>query len=242
MKKKTVNIMEILKESPKGTKLYSPLIGECLLMNIDTMNVDFPIEIGKQTDSNYFGLAFTADGRYFNSPESECLLFPSKVMKDWNRFTWKTGDVLVSDDHKKELIFDGFSDDYGSFKGRHLLWTDDDGNVNYEDSDCLYHTYCYSKEDPDAAICYINTLNERQRAIFNPYTLEMDPPKMDTRFKPFDKVLVRQSKHMPWMANIFACMSNLENYQCISGMWTMCIPYEGNEHLLGKVEEEKSGD
>ena len=30
------NIAEILKDAPKGTKLYSPIFGECILSNVGT--------------------------------------------------------------------------------------------------------------------------------------------------------------------------------------------------------------
>ena len=95
-----INIAEKLKDCPKGTKLYSPLFGE----------VEFVItEIGsiivKVLDNgiSYSNVTFTAEGKLYNIEQSECLLFPSKDNRDWNKFnltvnTFKPFDkVLVRD-------------------------------------------------------------------------------------------------------------------------------------------------
>ena len=51
--------------------------------------------------------------------------------------------------------------------------------------------------------------------------------------KPFDKVLVRDSKSSKWRANLFSHKNVNEPYYCVYASWNYCIPYEGNEHLLG---------
>ena len=58
--------------------------------------------------------------------------------------------------------------------------------------------------------------------------------------KPFDKVLVRDNKSSKWRANLFSHKNINEPYYCVYASWNYCIPYEGNEHLLGttnNVEE-----
>lgn len=61
--------------------------------------------------------------------------------------------------------------------------------------------------------------------------------KQQYEFKPFDKVLVRIDNKDMWCADFF---SNLKDgdfpYICVGGIYGQCIPYEGNEHLLGKTE------
>lgn len=56
-------------------------------------------------------------------------------------------------------------------------------------------------------------------------------PKVE--LKPFDKVLVRDDETSEWKANFYSQMGAFGGYECISGVWGDCIPYEGNEHLLG---------
>lgn len=54
--------------------------------------------------------------------------------------------------------------------------------------------------------------------------------------KPFDKVLVRDSKSSKWRANLFSHKNVNEPYYCVYTSWNYCIPYEGNEHLLGTTK------
>jgi len=60
-------------------------------------------------------------------------------------------------------------------------------------------------------------------------------------FKPFDRVLVRDSDDETWGIDLFESFSEDAPYsfQCLVSCWKQCIPYEGNEHLLGKTEEAK---
>lgn len=85
-----MNIAEILKNCPKGTKLYSPLTGEVIFTDICLNNI-FPIET---LDSRGAALIFTKEGHYFtDTPDAECMLFPSKDNRDWSTFK-------IPEDHK----------------------------------------------------------------------------------------------------------------------------------------------
>lgn len=57
----------------------------------------------------------------------------------------------------------------------------------------------------------------------------------ESKLKPFDKVLVRDKNTNVWRADIFEKYEGSQ-YQCITTLWKQCIPYEGNEHLLGTTE------
>lgn len=63
--------------------------------------------------------------------------------------------------------------------------------------------------------------------------------KNNYNFKPFDMVLVRDYDHETWKTNLFKskkiCGKDVL-YYCISAVWNQCIPYEGNEHLLGTTD------
>lgn len=63
--------------------------------------------------------------------------------------------------------------------------------------------------------------------------------KNNYNFKPFDMVLVRDYDHETWKTNLFKskkiCGKDVL-YYCISDVWNQCIPYEGNEHLLGTTD------
>lgn len=67
-------------------------------------------------------------------------------------------------------------------------------------------------------------------------------PKFDvTNLKPYDKVLVRDTKEQVWVADLFSHMVNRPlggyTFACVGHYPNQCIPYEGNEHLLGTTND-----
>lgn len=53
-------------------------------------------------------------------------------------------------------------------------------------------------------------------------------------FRPFDRVLVRDSD-TPWRATLYSHKFG-ERHCCVGGWWDHCVPFEGNEHLLGTTD------
>lgn len=77
-----VNLIEILKNCPTGTKLYSPLFGEVTFRKIDKKDL-FPIVVETSLGAT---ATFSAEGRFFPAyGDSECLLFPSETQRDWSK-------------------------------------------------------------------------------------------------------------------------------------------------------------
>lgn len=57
------------------------------------------------------------------------------------------------------------------------------------------------------------------------------------QFKSFDKVLVRDRDDKKWDCDIFCHLDDKERvFICIRNWWRQCIPYKGNEHLLGTID------
>ena len=82
-----LNLVEILKDCPKGTKLYSTTYGDVELIRVNQNdNVDYPIEIKLSDDSIS---SVTTDGRLYEYYNSECILFPSKDQRNWSKFKVK---------------------------------------------------------------------------------------------------------------------------------------------------------
>ena len=77
-----LNLVEILKGCPRGTKLYSTVFGEVKFMSIKE-NATYPI-IVKVNDENFE--SFTADGRIIVYFDGECTLFPSRTQRNWAEF------------------------------------------------------------------------------------------------------------------------------------------------------------
>lgn len=79
-----LNLVEILKDCPEGTKLYSPIYGDVELEEVHLINKpDYPIEVKLSNNSLD---SFTLDGRLFAEYNGECMLFPSREQRDWSKF------------------------------------------------------------------------------------------------------------------------------------------------------------
>lgn len=72
-----VNIADILKNKPQGTKLYSPAFGECTLYLAECLNV---------LDKDKIKHSFMGSGKLQRF--GEIMLFPSNIMRDWSKFAW----------------------------------------------------------------------------------------------------------------------------------------------------------
>lgn len=316
-----INIAEILKDKPQGTKLYADAFGELSIKEICTEDELGIILLSSVEDR----LLFYNDGKY--NMQGEPILVPSKEMRDWFKFAWKKGDVLISNDGKKEVFFNGFTDDtYALFKAKHGFEVLSNGNTIYLANEDGIATSDYTLEDKDAAQAYINTIEERLSGKLNRETLEVEKPKPEFKdgdivmsdsgtivlvrgisltkkiyyhaymrneyiyinqvkgeffsrisrikrfatdsekqqlfdalskkgkrwdaekkevvdlkpkveLKPFDKVLVRDSKSDNWRANLFGYIDKDEYYHCVYANWAYCIPYIGNESLLGTTKD-----
>ena len=321
-----INIAEILKDKPQGTKLYSSACGKCNLVSVDDKSFKISFYNSKFGFMNGGEGYLDKNGKLYD--DGECIIFPSKEMRDWSKFAWKKGDVLVSNDGGTEVIFDKWYDDtYTNFYSKHYLNSEDENNIKYNEA-FLCTTERYSLEDKDTAQTYINTIEKRLGGKLNLETLEIEKtqpefkdgdivalvvrkcthiaifqsrqeayigfhavlcqndellleepfredvgdielrlatdsekqqlfdalakdgkawdaekkqivdlkPKVD-ELKPFDKVLVRDDKEDQWSANIFSYQVR-DMFHCLGeGYWRYCIPYEGNEHLLGTTKD-----
>lgn len=106
-----INIAKLLKDAPKGMKLYSPLLGEVEFAEV--MDTDYvPIRVM----CGIIGERFDKFGRYKGNeyPDAECLLFPSKEVRTWEGWKlpvepkFKVGNwyLCVKDFYGKGVRFD----------------------------------------------------------------------------------------------------------------------------------------
>ena len=318
MEKKN-NIAEILKDKPKGIRLYSPIFGECAFCYVREDANDICVK-----KHNGVIEYFNSEGLY--CALGEVMLFPSKSMRDWEKFAWKRGDVLVNKDGDVYIIFERFSDDtYCSFVGKYYLWKENNDTEHFYKNERLL-TSDFQKASKDAAQTYISAIEERLGGKLNLQTLEIEKQlefkdgdivvygksvaicrkiykhtlsfyvslnemfgllfadevesseeyrfateeekqqlfdalekegkawdaekklivdlKPKCEFKPFDKVLCRNSKDDTWEADFFARLTRKEidytqsgKYLCVGDLWMYCIPYIGNESLLGTTKD-----
>lgn len=175
-----INIAEILRNKPQGTKLYSLTYGDCFYQEYTG---DFGIECQSQN-----GVQFNLDeyGRY--CIEGECILFPSKEMQDWEKFAWKRGDVLVGG--CKTIVFDGFTDDtYTLFKGKYCLQEDRySDKTTYINEDKGLLTKYFHIPEQCTAQAYIKVIEKRLGGKLDLKTLGVE--KEQPEFKDGDIVAV----------------------------------------------------
>ena len=228
-----INIAEILRDMPKGTKLYSPLFGKCELVDTYTGEGDEPIRV--EPFCGGVSRTFSSKGRYFERyQDAECLLFPSAKMRCWDKF-FKRGDVVVDEDLETAVVFDGWAnDDYTEFNTTIDYYKISDA-WGKGDICC---TLLFRKATDEERAEFIAASEKYYDGQYNPETLHVEPVKViepKCSFKPFDKVLVRYGNGI-WGATFFSRYDNKSAWayvgvDCIN--WEQCIPYEGNEHLLG---------
>ena len=78
-----LNLVEILKDCPKGTKLYSSVFCEVEFDHINT-HTNYPIVIRLKDRKEYESL--TSEGKLYETFGGECILFPSREERDWSKF------------------------------------------------------------------------------------------------------------------------------------------------------------
>lgn len=180
-----INIVEILKDKPQGTKLYSSVCGKCKLEEVDDKSFKISFYSSKFGFMNDGEGYLDKNGKLYD--DGECVVFPSKEMRDWSKFAWKKGDVLVSNDGGTEVIFDKWYDDtYTNFYSKHYLNSEDENNIKYNEA-FLYTTERYSLEDKDTAQTYINAIEKRLGGKLNLETLVVEKPQPE--FKDGDIVM-----------------------------------------------------
>ena len=158
-----INIDKILKDKPEKTILYDAM---------RDINVSLYVVEKQNGETNIFcdgmekfkGCSFVysdtgADSIFRKGMQ---LLKPSKEMQDWEKFSWKRGDVLISDCGFVCIFKEWASDDYTKFNGCYF-----DGMPNAE-------TAKYSKLDNNTAYGYIREIENRCGGKLNLETLKIE--------------------------------------------------------------------
>ena len=177
-----INVVEILKDKPQGTKLYSILSdGECFLNEASEDSIYIDIDNRKRF------WRFTVYGSTHSFPNGCVLLFPSREMRDWEKFSWKRGDVLMAGVDNICIFEKWDNEDYTEFKA--IFAT-----PNY--SGATFKTEKWSKETNEAVIKqYISNIEKFKGGKLNLATLEIEK---QPEFKDGDIValVVRKCTHI----------------------------------------------
>lgn len=308
-----INIVEILKDKPQGTKLYSSACGKCKLEEVYDKSFKISFYNSKFGFMNGGEGYLDKNGKLYD--DGECIIFPSKEMRDWSKFAWKKGDVLINSCGFQCIFKEWASDDYTKFNGCYSNSKD-----GYEDVSNA-ETAKFVKLDNNIAYGYVREIERKLGGILNLETLEIEKTqpefkdgdivvygesvaicrrfykhtlsfyvslnemfgllfadevesseeyrfateeekqqlfdalekegkawdaekkqivdiKKEHQFKPFEKVLVRDSIDDVWRASFFSHIKeNDGRYVTTCVTWKFCIPYIGNESLVGTTKD-----
>ena len=165
-----INVAEILKDKPQGTKLYD------LLRNIDVeldkVNTTYVGTYIECTSTNEVGSTLMFD--YSKLGTEKCwleglrILLPSKNMRDWCKFAWKKGDLLINSCGFQCIFKEWASDDYTKFNGCYSNSRD-----GYEDVSNA-ETAKFDKLDNNIAYGYVREIERKLGGILNLTTLEIE--------------------------------------------------------------------
>jgi hypothetical protein len=324
-----INIAAILKDKPQGTKLYDWLHNiDVELDTISTTDTEIVVWCTNETNNNTTcHRGYSEFGTERGYPDGLQILFPSKEMRDWTKFSWKKGDVLVNSRGLKILFDRWANDNYTSFYAKTINLVEDafldtnlhtlasekeaksfikcieeklggklnletleiekqhefkDGDIVvvdkneemnlakiiaiYNDGDTLlgFNSYAYLNVSLEKLNFCSEVLacgrtprlasEEEKQQLFdalakegkrwNPDTKLFEDLPKKCEFKPFDKVLVRDSGDEEWKADFFSHNRFVDvlyyRFSCVGNMWRHCIPYnEETKHLLGTTDEWK---
>lgn len=224
------NIAKILKYCPKGMKLYCTIYGE---MKYDHVDNSDNIWIDSITDNrpyyvSKYGTLFT----YEEFKNAECILFPSKDQRDWSKFRLpvKRGDIMMDANGECPFIATGeFAKDISP---KYICGINSLGNFQLSYIEAGWTSIFCIPASEDMKEKLFKAIDE------NGYKWDgKNLIKKEHQFKPFDKVLVRDCSEELWKATLFSHYSGNENYpyETIKNMYSQCIPFEGNEHLVGTI-------
>ncbi len=95
MNNNSFNLVEILKDCPKGTKFYCPLFGDAYFEYVAKSYLTYPIVVSDTKGNPHL---FCSDGKFVSGFDgSECFLFPSKENRDWSTFKAPVKRMKVTD-------------------------------------------------------------------------------------------------------------------------------------------------
>lgn len=325
-----INIAAILKDKPQGTKLYDWLHNiDVELDTISTTDTETVVWCTNETNNNTTcHRGYSEFGTERGYPDGLQILFPSKEMRDWTKFSWKKGDVLANGEGDY-CVFKEFA--HSSYQTSKAVFVKHNKESIHSDS-CLLNTKDWHKASHSCTATYINTIEKELSGKLNMETLEIEKAqpefkdgdiafadfgntqdvfivsgktnlsegyysfialnlnstkalnigykkkffkenlstirlateeekqqlfdalakegkawdagkkevvdlKPKVKLKPFDKVLIRDFENQAWQVSLFS-YKDRDSYYCCNGCgWNHCIPYIGNESLLGTTKD-----
>ncbi len=210
--KKKNNVAEILKNKPQETKLHDLLYNiDVELDTISTTDTETVVWCTNETDKNTTcHRGYSEFGTERCCPDGLQILLPSKEMRDWSKFAWKKGDVLVTEGGAAHIIFEKFTDDtYTIFAGKYYYCKNGKKGYTYLRECDNAITEEFTLETEDAAKTFIGFIEKRLGGKMNRETLEIE--KTQPEFKDGDIVFMKGIKSKLFANCIFILRSEYKD-------------------------------
>lgn len=237
---KEINIAEILKDKPQGTKLYDLLYNvDVELDTISNTDTETVVWCTNETDNNTTcHRGYSRIGTVRGCPDGLQILLPSKEMRDWSKLAWKIGDLLTNKCGFQCIFKEWASDDYTKFNGCYSNSRD-----GYEDVSNA-ETAKFEKLDDNIAHDYIKEIERKLGGKLNLETLEVEK---QPEFKDGDIVVYGKSvaicrkiyKHtLYFYVSIDETFGLLFNDNCVSAEGYRFATEEEMQQLFEALEKE----
>ena len=242
--KEPVNVAEILRDYKKNEIiLYTTMYGNAFFKGF-TRDGGIILEntntIIRGTLKRDFVL--DANGRMKETQGGECVLFPSSEMRDWSKF-FKHGDVVVRMTDGVMVVFDCWAK--GDFTQMSIIDYFDKpssfGGNEFRLKHLTVNTKDFQKADEEQRKLFFESMDKSYTFTVIKCGRITMVEKKAPHFKTYDKVLVRNRKQS-WKIDFFShyVQIGIYNFRTLGGYYEYCIPFDGNEHLVGKeVKDEE---
>lgn len=183
--------------------------------------------IGLRKDDNYkeIALTFNDSGYCVQNPSRKLMLEIPEYM------TFKDGDILICE-CGTPFVYKDTKDRHGNFSA--YCGIDLQGNIFFDMKGWTYSIKGHANEEQKKNIIEALKTSKEPKAkeyLKRFFNIEQ---KQEYEFKPFDKVLVKDhDEDSEWRCGLFSHKNEDGLYICVGSIYEQCIPYEGNEHLLG---------
>lgn len=186
--------------------------------------------IGLRKDDNYkeIALTFNDSGYCVQNPSRKLMLEIPEYM------TFKDGDILICE-CGTPFVYKDTKDRHGNFSA--YCGIDLQGNIFFDMKGWTYSIKVHANEEQKKNIIEALKTSKEPKAkeyLKRFFNIEQ---KQEYEFKPFDKVLVKDhDEDSEWRCDLFSRKNEDGLYICVGSIYEQCIPYEGNEHLLGTTD------
>ena len=245
-----INLCEILKDCPRGTKLYSATLGKVKLEKIVNESI-FPILV---SDKDNTMESFTSDGQILRY-RGECTLFPSKDQRDWSKFTapWykkEKMDTIAQIEKQRDKDKDKLIQELGKYKVKYTQEVLEKyiNSMNNKNNERLRKTTIaflkdFAEQGYENAVECIDWLEKQREQEEHKFKVgdKLIQNKFDPKtLQPFDKVLILDTYDV-WQIELFSHIRGMKTdlwYQCLNDYYSICIPYnDETKHLVGTTDE-----